>query len=92
MVTRPPPDFWALNVTGEYNLVQRQKICAVEVWCECFGGKRSNLKSPERKEINACLANLHGWCAGRSPFNAGKEYGTQRGFVRTVVANWREGT
>ena len=85
-------DFWALNVTGEYNLVQRQKICAVEVWCECFGGKKSNLKSPERKEINACLANLHGWCAGRSPFNAGKEYGTQRGFVRTVVANWREGT
>ena len=76
-------DFWALNVTGEYNLVKRQKICALEVWCERFGGKESNLSKADKKEINACLANLKGWRPAVRPFHAGKEYGSQRGFVRS---------
>ena len=45
--------------------------------------KESNLSKADKKEINACLANLKGWRPASRPFHAGKEYGSQRGFVRS---------
>lgn len=77
-------DFWSSNVTGAYNLVPRDRISAIEVWCELFLSNKRDMKPSDRKEINACLANASGWVQSSGPIHAGKPYGTQRGFIRHI--------
>lgn len=72
-------NYWAGLSTGTYDLVDRDKICALEVWCELFNGDKKYLRRQDTKEINAVLANLPGWKA--KVINAGP-YSSQRGFVR----------
>lgn len=74
-------DFWAANVTGNYNLVPRDRISVIEVWCELFLKNKSDLKSADRKEIGACIANCKGWKRTDKSFYGGVTYGTQRGFA-----------
>ena len=78
--------FWDTNAYGNYKLVKRDRIAAIEVWCELFGKSVADLgkRSPERKEINACLAGLKEFePAGKDgTIYCGKPYKTQRGFVR----------
>ena len=71
--------------------VQRTRVCAMEVWCECFGKPRETLKKTDSYEIEGILFKLGGW--QRYAGNAqGKlripGYGVQKAYVR--VAN--EGT
>lgn len=72
-------DYWALQAEGEYRLVDREKICALEIWCELFGGSRGNLRRQDTKEINAVLTRIPGWKP--RVVNSGP-YPSQRGFVR----------
>ena len=74
-------DFWAANVTGDYQLVERDRITVIEVWCELFMGNKKDLKAGDRKEINACLANCKGWKRADKSFYGGVTYGTQRGYM-----------
>ena len=78
-------DFWAANVKGSYNLVPRDRITAIEVWCEMFMGRKNDMKANDRKEINACLANAKGWIRADKPFYAGIPYATQRGFISNMT-------
>jgi predicted P-loop ATPase len=73
-------DFWAQNAQGDYTLVKRDRITAVEIWCELFNGQIRDMKYTDTREINAILANLEGWKRSDKPFRAGP-YSTQRGFV-----------
>ena len=65
--------------------VQRTRVCAMEVWCECFGKPRETLKKTDSYEIEGILFKLGGWqrYAGnaqgklRSP-----GYGVQKAYVR----------
>lgn len=75
-------DYWNMNVTGSYTLVPREKVSAIEVWCEAFNGNKSNLKSNERREIVSCILKAQGWKAADKPFYNGVPYATQRGFCR----------
>lgn len=73
-------DFWANNATGDYNLVDRDRICALEVWCELFFSNQRDIKPQDVREINATLANMQGWKRSRNPLRCGP-YNLQRGFV-----------
>ena len=73
-------DFWANNATGDYNLVNRDRICALEVWCELFFSNQRDIKPQDVREINATLANMQGWKRSRNPLRCGP-YNLQRGFV-----------
>lgn len=75
-------DYWSMNVKGDYTLVPREKVSAIEVWCEAFNGNKATLKSSEKKEIMACIAKAPGWKASDKPFYNGVPYGTQRGYCR----------
>ena len=33
----------------------------MEIWCECFGKERGNLKRQDANEISAIMANIEGW-------------------------------
>lgn len=75
-------DFWSTGQNGDYKLVPRDRIAAIEVWCELFMSNKRDIKPSDRKEINACISGTPGWKQGSKPFYAGKPYASQRGFVR----------
>lgn len=65
--------------TPDEDLEYRDRICAAEVWYECFGIDPSRMKKVDTREINQILMD--------SPYTEGKaklmrfgEYGVQRGF------------
>lgn len=73
--------FWAGGVQGEITLVPRDRICALEVWCEAFGGSTKEMRNADTREINAIIAATPGWEKEDKPKRMGP-YGAQRGFTR----------
>lgn len=66
-------------------LVQRERVCALEIWCEVMEGDRKNLQNAKAREIIDILQSIKGWSpysksVGKMRF--GKMYGVQRAFVR----------
>lgn len=73
-------DYWAQTAHGDYTLVDRDRICALEVWCELFNGSVRDIKSSDTREINAVLQNIPGWVRSDKPQRFGP-YVVQRGYV-----------
>lgn len=73
--------FWGGGMQTDSLLIQRNKVCALEVWCECFGGDVKNMRRADAMEINQILANLDGWERNSKTRRYGY-CGTQRGFER----------
>lgn len=72
--------YWASDFkTGAAETVERMKVCAAEVWCECFGGDIKYMKRADSIEINAILGALKGWKRHHSTQRFGP-YGTQKGY------------
>ncbi|MBW8383976.1 MAG: virulence-associated E family protein [Youngiibacter sp.] len=70
--------YWQGAIAEGIKLVKRDRICAVEIWKECFNEYR-NMPKFEAQRINGILENLQGWDrAGIIKFGGG--YGKQRGF------------
>lgn len=65
--------------------VPREKICAAEVWCECFGSDIKFMKRTDTLEINAVLSKLEGWEKSPAAIRFGGEYGVQKGFRRKNI-------
>lgn len=65
------------------NLVRRNKVCAVEIWVECFGGDPRHMQRRDSVEINGILAGINGWEKERTSGRHGI-YGTQRGYRRCL--------
>ncbi len=74
-------DFWARATQGDIKLVDRDRICPAEVWCELFGGALKDIKNLDTREINAVLQNIPGWTRAEKVLRVGP-YGSQRGFIR----------
>ncbi|TDQ39220.1 virulence-associated E family protein [Aureibacillus halotolerans] len=66
--------------------VERDRVCALEVWCECLGNDKRRFSPTERREVNDILRRVDGWkpndstSTGRLKF--GKLYGAQKAYVR----------
>ena len=73
-------DYWSNNAHGDYKLVDRDRICALEIWCELFYSNQRDIKPQDVREINATLANIPGWKRAKNPFRCGP-YNLQRGFI-----------
>lgn len=60
------------------------QVCALQIWCEVFGGKKQNLDRWRTLEFNDVLTETEGWersaSAMRFPL-----YGHQRGFRRKDI-------
>ncbi len=66
---------------GETATRERDRICAAEIWCECFGKDPSFMKQTDTREINDILARIDGWKRNSTSQRFGF-YGKQRGFER----------
>lgn len=68
--------------------VRRERVCVMEIWCECFGKERQNLKRTDSYEIEGILLRMGGWHkitdskTGKVRFPL---YGPQKAFVRHSI-------
>lgn len=73
------------ETTGVTGTVERKKVCIMEIWCECFGKERQNLKKTDSYEMEAILNKIGGWrkytgsASGKSRIPL---YGIQKTFER----------
>lgn len=72
--------FWA-NPTQAEDLVDRDRVCALEVWVEAWGKSPDSMTYADAVEINAAIASLGGWKQTASSFRFGP-YGRGRGWNR----------
>jgi predicted P-loop ATPase len=92
-IERPLPQGWEKRSIAERRMywsgefgrggveaMARDRVCAAEVWCECFNGDIKFLKQTDTREINYIIASIPGWkkcTTGRfGPYN------TQRGYFK----------
>ena len=75
-------DFWSGGAQGGgYTMVERERICAAEVWCELYNKNISDMRKSDTREINAVLTRLPGW--KKAHMNFGASYGDkQRGYIK----------
>jgi predicted P-loop ATPase len=65
--------------------VRREKVCIMEIWCECFCKERQNLKRTDSYEIESIILRIGGWevmTANKSGKARYPIYGVQKTFVR----------
>lgn len=41
--------------------VKREKVCIQEIWCECFGKKKEDIRRSDSFEIQGILVKIGGW-------------------------------
>ena len=70
-----------LHLPEGTDLVERSKVCAMEIWVECFNGDVKHLKKTDSMEINSILASIKGWKRNKSMRRYGP-HGAQKGFER----------
>lgn len=69
--------------------VRRERVCIMEIWCECFGKERQNLKKADSYELEGILNKIGGWerysgnASGKMRISG---YGIQRAFIRNKGA------
>lgn len=69
--------YWAGTAQCD-TTTRRTKVCALEIWCECFGGDPRNMKRADSRDINYILASLPGWKRNKDKRRYGY-CGAQRG-------------
>ena len=73
--------FWSGGIKFEGKLVQRTRICAAEIWCECLEKAQGDFQQRFAREINQLLEKLSDWNS-IGVRKAGEPYGKQRSFER----------
>lgn len=64
---------------------RRERVCVMEIWCECFGKQREALKKCDSYEIEGILYKLGGWerySGSVSSKTRVPGYGIQKTYVR----------
>jgi len=65
--------------------LEREKVCAMEVWVEAMNGIPKDLPPIKAREINDIIRRSPGWTEyrkSRGRMKFGKNYGIQRAFIR----------
>ena len=68
--------------------VKRDKVCVMEIWCECFLNERQNLRRYDSYEIEGILTRIGGWekyKGSKSGKLKYRLYGTQKTFVKSAI-------
>lgn len=70
------------NFEGAEGSKRRDRVCALEIWCEVFNGDPKQFKPVDSRNINDILREMPGWKPYGSTLSFGKNYGQQRAYVR----------
>jgi predicted P-loop ATPase len=63
--------------------IKRDKVCVLEIWCECFGKNKADMKKSDSIELNNILNRLKGWGKSKK-MSRFKFYGMQRYYIKNV--------
>ncbi len=75
--------YWAGDFErGNVETVERDRICAAEVWCECLGGDLKQLRRADVLAINAVLERIPGWKKYNNAYRFGPYGSVKGGYVR----------
>lgn len=79
-----------MNMTANRQLcrVKRDRICAVELWCECFRQEKGKMKNSDAREINSILRRMPEWEEQKGPRDTAA-YGKQRMFTRSKYDKYK---
>ncbi|MCU7380832.1 virulence-associated E family protein [Clostridiales Family XIII bacterium ASD5510] len=92
-LAKPLPEDWRqrdvlqrrMYWSGEFGQtpgnLPRDRVCAAEIWCECFGSDLKYMKRGEAREINDILRGLPDWEPMKTSGRFGP-YGLQRGYKK----------
>lgn len=72
--------YWGNPSEKEEDLMPRDRICALEIWCECLNGDPKYMRKTDAAEINGILGSFPEWERQKSGIRFGP-YGNQRGFL-----------
>jgi hypothetical protein len=61
--------------------IRRERVCTMEIWCECFGKDAASMKRQDAHDLNAIMAKIEDWKKSEKFFNF-PIYGKQRFYVR----------
>ena len=64
----------------EEKLVERDRVCALEIWCELFNGDFRQIQRRDSIEINSIISSFDDWEKYDKVIKFNKDYGVQRGF------------
>lgn len=73
--------FWGGNAAGELELVPRERVCALEIWCELFEGQKKDMRYTDTQEINGIIGTIPGWERKSTALKFGY-CGAQKGYVK----------
>ena len=73
--------FWGGNITGKVELVPRERVCALEIWCELFDAQKKDMRYSDTQEINGVIEVTAGWEKSKNPVQFGY-CGKQRGWLK----------
>lgn len=74
-------DFWSEIISvPEDELVERDRVCALEIWCELFNGDFRQIQRRDSIEINSIISSFDDWEKYDKVIKFNKDYGVQRGF------------
>ncbi len=77
-------EFETEGITGT---LRRKRVCCMEIWVECFGKERQNLRKTDSYEIEGIINKIGGW-KKYDANSTGKTkvplYGVQKTFVRAT--------
>ena len=73
-------DWWAMATHGDVETMKRERITAIEIWCELYNGNQKDFRQTDTREINSILGKMPNLIRANSGFRCGP-YGTQRGFI-----------
>lgn len=77
--------FWGGSVQQDgYKLVDRESVCAAEIWVEAFNGQLKEMRNTDTREFNAIVTATPGWKKSTKVLWYGP-YGSQRGFVKKTT-------
>jgi putative DNA primase/helicase len=68
----------------ESETVERDRICAAEIWEECFGEKVHRMKRVDTMAINDVLERMEGWIKKKSPYRYGPYGLVKGGYVKEM--------
>jgi predicted P-loop ATPase len=75
-------EFGIISLKGT---VIRTRVSNMEIWCECFGRDRGQIRKSDVSEINAIMARIDGWSKSDTKMKF-PLYGVVRGYERIEEA------